>query len=252
MNYAVLSGKGGVGVSTVAIFLAKILGKKGRVLLLDGNFGKRCLDYYLAVEEPLVYDLYDVLMKGQGENGVRKIETMENVDYIAASLSKDISDIRGEKVKEIFHEWNSKYDSIVLDCSMNILENETLSKEFEEWIVVSSVERASLKIVESLLWKLRKPPKKKVHTLVNGVRDSEKLNRWLQENLTRFGEYHIIPWKEDIYEHTASLGFLPLDGEAEYDRILSEFKSEMWNNPVIKEKNSTTIFEKIFGNRGNG
>ena len=56
----IASSKGGVGKSTVTANLSDALSKQGkRVLMLDCDFGMRCLDILTGVENDVVYDLGD-------------------------------------------------------------------------------------------------------------------------------------------------------------------------------------------------
>ena len=58
--YAVTSGKGGTGKSTVSVGLATAFAAKGkRTLLIDMDEGLRCLDILLGAENRLVFDLAD-------------------------------------------------------------------------------------------------------------------------------------------------------------------------------------------------
>lgn len=67
--FAVTSGKGGVGKSTLSAGLALCFCRLGRrVLLVDMDEGLRCLDLMLGVDGNIVFDLADVLM-GTAELG---------------------------------------------------------------------------------------------------------------------------------------------------------------------------------------
>ena len=58
----IVSGKGGVGKSTVSVGLAAALCRRGRrVLLVDGDAGLRGLDYLLGVTQDLGFDLADAV-----------------------------------------------------------------------------------------------------------------------------------------------------------------------------------------------
>lgn len=60
--FAVTSGKGGVGKSTVSVGLSLAFSKMGqRVLLVDMDEGLRCLDVMLGLDEKVVFDLSDIL-----------------------------------------------------------------------------------------------------------------------------------------------------------------------------------------------
>ena len=59
---AVISGKGGVGKTTLSFYLANILaGDKNRAVVVDLNIGLRGLDVLFRYDTDLVYDLGDVL-----------------------------------------------------------------------------------------------------------------------------------------------------------------------------------------------
>lgn len=60
--YAVTSGKGGVGKSTVSVGLAFSFARlHKKTLLVDMDEGLRCLDLMLGVDESAVFDLADIL-----------------------------------------------------------------------------------------------------------------------------------------------------------------------------------------------
>ncbi len=60
--FGVVSGKGGVGKSTVSVGLGMSLAQKDyKVLLVDMDEGLRCLDLLLGVDKTVVFDLSDVL-----------------------------------------------------------------------------------------------------------------------------------------------------------------------------------------------
>ena len=59
--YMVLSGKGGVGNSTITANLGVLLARAGHpVTLIDADIGLRSLDLFLNMENRVVYDLVDV------------------------------------------------------------------------------------------------------------------------------------------------------------------------------------------------
>ena len=59
---AVISGKGGVGKTTLSYYLATILaGGKNRAVVIDLNIGLRGLDVLFRHDDDLVYDLGDIL-----------------------------------------------------------------------------------------------------------------------------------------------------------------------------------------------
>jgi len=60
----VTSCKGGVGKSTVSANLAAAYAMSGmNTVIIDCDFGMRCLDLIMGVSENIVYDLYDVIFR---------------------------------------------------------------------------------------------------------------------------------------------------------------------------------------------
>ena len=60
--YAVVSGKGGVGKSTLAANVAAALARMGKaVCLVVVDIGLRSQDVFFGLENPIVYDIVDVL-----------------------------------------------------------------------------------------------------------------------------------------------------------------------------------------------
>ena len=83
--YAVTSGKGGVGKSTLSVGLSFAFCEAGnRVLLVDMDAGLRCLDLMLGVEQKTVFDLGDVLAGGDAENAIYAVPGRENLFLIPA------------------------------------------------------------------------------------------------------------------------------------------------------------------------
>ena len=59
---AVVSGKGGVGKSTISCGLGCSLARLGKkVLLVDCDTGLRCLDHLLGISQELVLDIADIV-----------------------------------------------------------------------------------------------------------------------------------------------------------------------------------------------
>ncbi|MBQ3489580.1 MAG: AAA family ATPase [Clostridia bacterium] len=78
--------KGGVGKSTVCANLAMAVAKRNRrVLLIDCDFGNRCLDLVAGFSESVVYDISDVVFnKIDCKNAILQDKRCENLYFIAA------------------------------------------------------------------------------------------------------------------------------------------------------------------------
>ena len=86
---AVTSGKGGTGKSTVCAGIGYTLAKQGhRTLIIELDFGLRCLDIIFGVEENIKYDLGDVLSgKKSALDAVAQIPMASNLNILCAPNS---------------------------------------------------------------------------------------------------------------------------------------------------------------------
>ena len=81
--FAVTSGKGGVGKSTVSAGLSLAFSQNGhKVLLVDMDEGLRCLDLMLGVDGQVVFDLSDILGGREINDAVYSVN--ENLSLIPA------------------------------------------------------------------------------------------------------------------------------------------------------------------------
>ena len=83
--------KGGVGKSTVCANLAMAVAKRDkRVLLIDCDFGNRCLDLVAGFSDAVVYDISDIASgRIDCESAILHDKRCENLHFIAAPLGFD-------------------------------------------------------------------------------------------------------------------------------------------------------------------
>lgn len=112
--FAVTSGKGGVGKSTVSVGLAFAFAKKGkRVLLVDMDEGLRCLDLMLGIDKTAVFDLSDVLTGTAVEDAVYASPLRENLFLIPAP--SDVGMIDAFELSKLASRLEKQYDIVIFD-----------------------------------------------------------------------------------------------------------------------------------------
>lgn len=117
--FAVTSGKGGVGKSTVSVGLALALSQSGKkVLLVDMDEGLRCLDVMLGIDEQVVFDLSDILGGKEFADGTYFSEKMPNLHLVPAPTQTGLIDSLSftafaEKVEKF-------YDIVIFDFPAGI------------------------------------------------------------------------------------------------------------------------------------
>lgn len=117
--FAICSGKGGAGKSTVCTYLASSLANSGRrVLIIDCDSGLRCLDLQFNVSEQIVFDLSDVLNGRPIEDAVIKIPDYPHLHLIAAPGEKQ--DYTDKPFFNLFQNILEYYDYIFLDLPAGI------------------------------------------------------------------------------------------------------------------------------------
>ena len=94
-----ISGKGGVGKTTITACLGAALSEQGyRVLLCDGDFGLRDLDIILGKEDEVCFDAYNALEdKSMADDVVMKVQI---IYILPASQSVRWEDMGRKKISK--------------------------------------------------------------------------------------------------------------------------------------------------------
>ncbi len=117
--YAVTSGKGGVGKSTVSVGLSLAFAKLGyNVLLVDMDEGLRCLDIMLGVDESIVFDLGDILSGQSFSDAIYPTIQSPNLHLIPAP--NDLGTITNENLTLFIEKIKPLYDIIIFDFPAGI------------------------------------------------------------------------------------------------------------------------------------
>ncbi len=112
----IASGKGGVGKSSLAVFLAREFCRQGKtVLLFEPSSGARCLDVILGIEQRVVFDLGDFLAGRCGlDEGVLSVRHTPGL-YLLPSPGSWDARINMESCKRAIELCANCYDWVIVD-----------------------------------------------------------------------------------------------------------------------------------------
>ena len=117
---AVTSGKGGTGKSSVCAGLGYTLAKQGhRTLLIELDFGLRCLDIMFGVENEIKYDLGDVLAgRKTALDAVQTVPMANNLSLLCAP--KTLTSVNAKQIVEICRSVKKYFEYIIIDTGAGI------------------------------------------------------------------------------------------------------------------------------------
>lgn len=117
---AVTSGKGGTGKSTVCAGLGYTLAKQGhRTLIIELDFGLRCLDIMFGMENNIRYDLGDVLNGRKTVlESVAQVPMASNLSLLCAP--KTLTPVKAEQIADICSSLKKYFEYIIIDTGAGI------------------------------------------------------------------------------------------------------------------------------------
>ena len=165
-----LSGKGGVGKTTMACALGYSFAQMGfKTLIIDLDVGLRNLDLQFQVQSEIVFDLEHVL-KGivPLEEALIEPSYTENLSLLSSSLSRDIDSIPQQKFHQLLTQCRELFEIIIIDApagvNQYILE---LIKPTDKYLLVSQPHQASIRSIDKLLGLLQDIPDQNLHWIIN-------------------------------------------------------------------------------------
>lgn len=170
---AILSGKGGVGKTTVTAGLGEALANLGAsVCLVDFDFGLSNLDLMLNVEDRIVYDLSDCLSgRARLKQALVGQKQKSNLYYLPSGKIKSIDAIDLNVVKELVEKISKVFDYCIIDCPAGMGKGFDLVKSVAyEFVVVATPNLSSLRDASKIKNDLMAKLGIEISVLVNRVR----------------------------------------------------------------------------------
>lgn len=118
---AVTSGKGGTGKSTICAGLGYTLAKQGhRTLIIELDFGLRCLDIMLGMGGDVPFDLSDVVSRKKAPlDAITQVKMASNLSILCAPRNP-FSTVTAEQITEICNSVKKYFEFIIIDTGAGI------------------------------------------------------------------------------------------------------------------------------------
>ena len=208
----VTGGKGGVGKTTLAVYLSLCLAKKGeRVALCDADFGLNNADVALGLESQATYDVIDVIEgRCRAKQALVKHPYVPNFYLLTSSCSSPERYVSPQAVKAVLESLSSQFDFIIIDCPAGLEEGFHRAIALaDEAIVVTTPHIAALRDADKVITALKSYKLNDTSLVVNMVRgelltSGECLSPVEVSELLKIPLLGVLPEEYTVYagEHT--------------------------------------------------
>ncbi len=252
--FAIMSGKGGVGKSTLATALAECYAKQNmRTVLLDGDVGLRCADLMLGMQDRIIYDLGDLADKSCPlEQAMIRHPKLASLFLVAAPQMISASDLKRKEMGRIITKLSDNADVLIIDAPAGIgrgLKN--LLGAAAEPVIVATPDDVCLRDAERLNLLLTQQEEPRAVVAVNRV----------NKKLVRLGEMRApaqfaaildmpligaVPDSPKVYRallhHRGALH----SGDSNVVKAIENMAARLMGNDVRQERYKASPFLRIF------
>ena len=145
----VTSHKGGIGKSTIASNLAMTLARRGRkTLIIDCDFGNRCLDLLLGCEDGVIFDIYDVCEnKTPLEKAILNNNFERNLCFCAAPYQpRGVLSRKGFEEAVVYAKETLGFEYVIIDVPASLSDIfEAVAPAADRAIIVASHSPAAIR-----------------------------------------------------------------------------------------------------------
>lgn len=202
---AVVSGKGGVGKTTIVAGIGMALAKSGaNVCLVDLDVGLNNLDILFNIENKIVYDLGDCLsLRCRIKQALVQDPILQNL-YILPSQKSAEEKFDAFQMQTLVDKLAEIFDFVIVDAPAGINDNFYLAaKSTTEAIVVVTPHVSSLRDADKAIGVLKGLGRQNIACVINRIRGDmvarkEMLSHLQIESLLKIPLLGVLPESDDI------------------------------------------------------
>ena len=169
--FAVLSGKGGTGKTSVCAGIATALAMEGKkVLCIDCDVGLRNLDISLGMSQSAVLSFLEVCGDGYSLDWAAKHPVFSTLSFLTAPMNCSVEEIDKTAFHEMLRKAQKKFDYILLDAPAGVDAGFRLVTEVaDRFLVVTGAGPAAIRDASRVGELLELAGKQNVRLIVNRV-----------------------------------------------------------------------------------
>ncbi|MCE5197094.1 MAG: septum site-determining protein MinD [Negativicutes bacterium] len=168
--YAIVSGKGGTGKTTVTANLGAALAMQGKkVLLIDGDAGLRNLDLLLGLETEVSLDFSHVIQHiCPAEKAILTVPYFPTLFFLAAA--EKTTEFPVFETTELLRQLREQYDFILLDCPAGLGDFYRLAtSQADAFICVTIPDIAAVQNARRTLQEAARHSSAEIYLIINRV-----------------------------------------------------------------------------------
>lgn len=169
----ITGGKGGVGKTTVAVYLAAQLAKKGkRVVVCDADFGLNNVDVLAGVESLVDYDIVDVIEgRCRAKQALVQHPLYSNFYILTSRQATPERYVSPQAMKVVLEGISSQFDFILIDSPAGMDDGfHRAVAVADEAIVVTTAQVSALRDADKVITALKGYRLEEIYLIINCMR----------------------------------------------------------------------------------